>query len=287
MNQRPREAENHECKHHGDQKQHHGIGACRSHLGEAERILEQIQHIQEARIIRSSHGRRSAAGIAAGHNRRLDEGLEGIDEAHDGVKEDDGRAHRNGDVDELMPSIPSVHLQRFVQMGGNSLQACQEDDNRTAAIPQAEQYQGRDDSGVRGQPCGCRQSRCIQQVIDNAEIRLKHPHPDDPGGSKRNDYRKIEYTSEESPGLNPLIKQNGQGEGKHDAYRNADKHIIGRSLHSREEENVSSGEHILVVIHADKLDGPADGIIRKAQYEGYDQGNQDEDGISQQYGRRK
>ena len=119
------------------------------------------------------------------------EGAEDQDEGEHGDDGEGGREHREGDVAEDLPAARAVDQRRVAQILRHVLQAGQvEDDGHAVPLPELDDVDGlhRPDWIGLPLPLPAAKPDVGQEGIDDADDRVEHQDPDDPGRDGRHDH---------------------------------------------------------------------------------------------------
>ena len=116
-----------------DRRQHPGERRGVAHAEVAERLLVEVERVEQRRVDRP-------AG-AAGDDEGRREGLERLDRLHHRVEEDHRRQQRQRDLAELPPLRGAVDARGLVHVLRDLAQTGEEDDHRRAELPDREQDQ--------------------------------------------------------------------------------------------------------------------------------------------------
>src|SRR5215217_8078672 len=101
----------------GEEHKRQGRGIAHAEVGES--VEEDLVDERQRRI----------AGSTLGHDVGLLEDLKAGDQSHDRCEENRRCEQGNRDVAKLVPSLSAIEFRRFVEVPGNALQPCKEDDD--------------------------------------------------------------------------------------------------------------------------------------------------------------
>ena len=253
-------------KEQNDQEQDHGKGGRVAQPEVAERVVVDVDDIEEPGI------ERAAAGAQQDIGRRED--LEPADDADNQVEEDDRCQHGNGDPEQLLPVVAPVHFGRFVELRGNALQSGQENDHLRAETPGTHDDHGGLDPFRTGQPAHGRQIQQDQYLVENAVSGVEHPEEDDGHRHQRHHGRDIENGAERAQGPDAQIQQDGNGEGHHQPHRHAQGQVVDRIAQTLLKKGIQR-ENLVEILGTDPVGHPGgDTVVRKGKHQVHHEGDQ-------------
>ena len=189
-------------------------GEDQQHQEQRERERAGVAHLVEleCRLVDVvDHRGRPVDRPAAGHHEDLREHLERADDADD-QEEQRGRAqHRQRDVARNRGQAPAPSIsRRLVQLLGDRLQPGEVDDHREPdAGPHGHQHHGRHRQVLVGQP----QQRLVDQLgleqveVEQPEVAVVEPLPDDRDDDERRDERQEVERPQQRPAAQRLVEQ--------------------------------------------------------------------------------
>ena len=173
-------------------------------------------------------------------------------------------------MDELGPGAAAVDLHRLQQGRGNVGQPGKIDHHRRAAGPRAHQDQGGHRAAFRVDPFADGQAQGLQDGVEQAEIRIEHPHPQQAGRHGRDDGRDIEHRTEKGLAFQALVvQQQGNGQGCQLGGDHGAKSIQQRRLDGLPEEKVLR-EKLDIVLEPDKVATAENALVRKGDIQAVD-----------------
>lgn len=142
------------------------------------------------------------------------------DESHDQLEQNDRRQRRYRDSPEPVPPVGAVDLGRFVVGLRNPLQRREKNERPRAGTPQSHQDQGRlGEPGIE-QPGRIGKMQPAQKNVDQAEVRIQHPGPEQGARHAGNNGRKIKDRAVVTDALDLEVQQQRNEQRAKQRYRN-------------------------------------------------------------------